>query len=176
MVNAFLAPRAHVRGHLLGRPERNRDVERIRRLAATAEQDADGLARRFPEQVPAGDVDGALRVCVAEQRGVERVVHDRELARVDAEQRRRQLAQRGARAPAVRRQVGRAERARLAEPLRPVVGRDTDDGAGEADDLAATRHDVRPVDVREVVAIDVNAGDLHDGRPPLRSRAARVAR
>ena len=101
---------------------------------------------------------------------------DRELARVDAEQRRRQLAQRGARAAAVRGQVGRAERARLAEPLRPVVRRDTHDGAGEADDLAATRHDVRAVDVREVVAIDVNAGDLHAGRPPLRSRAARVAR
>jgi hypothetical protein len=54
---------------------------------------------------------------VAEQGGVHLVVDDGRLARVEAEQVRRDPPQRGARAFAVRGQVGRAERARLPEAL-----------------------------------------------------------
>ena len=153
--------RFDVRRHLLRRAERHGDVERVRLLAPAAEQYADGLAGRFPEHVPARDVDRALRVRVTEQRCVEAVVDDCRLAWVHTEQHGTELAQGSTRAFAVRWQVRRPERARFPESFRPVVSRDAHDGAWKALDLTTTRHDVRPVDVRQVVAVDVDPRDVH---------------
>ena len=98
---------------------------------------------------------------MAEQRRVHPVVHHRGLARVEAEQRGRELVQRRARTRAVRREVRGPERARLAESFDAVVGCDADDGRRKRVDHAAAGHHVAPVDVREVVAVDVDTGDLH---------------
>ena len=108
-----------VRGHLLRRAERHRDVERVRRLAATAEERADGQAGGLAEQIPAGDVQRALGVSVSEQRSVQGVVDDAGSRGSRPEQRGPELAQRRARALPVRRQVRGPERAVSPKPSVP---------------------------------------------------------
>src|SRR5262249_10945717 len=134
--------------------------ERERLLPPAAEQRADRQSRRAAEDVPASDVDRALRVRVARQRRVDPVADDRRLARIEPEQRRADLVQRHTRALAVRPQVRRAERAGLAESLDAVVGGDPNDRRRQHADRPPTRHDVAAVDVGQVVAEDVDARDL----------------
>jgi len=71
------------------------------------------------------------------------------------------LAERGARALAVRRQVGGPERTDLAEALDTAFRRDSHDSTRQRLDDTAARHDIAAVDVIQVVAKHVNAGDLH---------------
>ena len=131
-------------------------------LERAAEERRDGLAGRAAEDVPARDVDRALRVFVAAQGRVHPLVDRREVRGVDADERRRQLAQRGPRALAEPRQVGAPERAGLPEPLEPATRPDPDDRARQDVDDAPGRHHVVAVGVRQVVAVDVDPVD--DGR------------
>src|SRR5207302_5843858 len=77
---------AHVADRGVDSAERHRDVERIALLEAAAEERRDRLPGALSENVPAGDVDGALRERVAAERPVHRLVHQRELAGVDPDQ------------------------------------------------------------------------------------------
>ena len=52
----------HERLHAGGLTERHRDVQRKTFLEDATEQHRDRLVRDAPEDVPAGDIDGALRV------------------------------------------------------------------------------------------------------------------
>ncbi len=150
--------RPHVRDHLVDRAERDRDVEREVGAGHAAEQRADGELGRLAQEVPAGDVERRLRVRVAGQGAVHRLPDGGQVARIDPEQRRGQLCERGARAGGVRRQVGRAERARLAPPDQAAVGLDADDRARQRTDRPTAGHHVFAVRVAQVVAVDGDAG------------------
>ena len=148
--------------HLRRAAERHRHVQRHVRLERATEQRGDGLPGRPAQDVPAGDIDRALRVFVTAQGRVHPVGDGREVRGVHADECRRQLAQRGPRSFGERRQVGAPERTRLAEPLEPATRPDPDDRARQHVDDPSGRHDVVAVRVGQVVAVDVDPVD--DGR------------
>ena len=67
----------HERLHAGRRPERHGDVQRQTVLQHATEQHRGRLVRDAPEDVPAGDIDGALRVLVTAERGVHNGVDGR---------------------------------------------------------------------------------------------------
>ena len=149
----------HERGHRVGRSERHGDVQRHRLMERSAQQRRDGPAGRSPQDVPARDIQGALRIPVAAQGRVHPFGDSGEVPRIHADERRRELAQRGARALGEGGQVRAPERARLPEPLDTVARPDPHDRAREHVDDPSGRHDVVAVGVREVVAVDVHPVD-----------------
>ena len=111
----------HERGHRVGRSERHGDVQRHRLMERSAEERRDGAAGRSPEDVPARDIQGALRGLLTAQGRIHPFGDSREVSRIHADERRRQLAQRGAHALPEGGQVRAPERARLTEALDPVA-------------------------------------------------------
>ncbi len=142
--------------------EWDRDVQRQPVLHGSAEEHRDRLVRRSPEDVPARDVQRALGVLVSAQRPVHDPADLGEIGRVDADQGRSQLAQRGPGALSEARKVGRPERTRLAEPLETAACPDPDHRARQDVHDPPGRHDVVAVGVGQVVPVDVHPVD--DGR------------
>src|SRR4029078_10854360 len=75
-----LAAPGHELGHGLRRTEGNRLVQREVLVQHATQKDRDRQARPFAEQVPAGDVDGALGIPGTKEDGIE-TTPDRERAR-----------------------------------------------------------------------------------------------
>ena len=90
-VDPFLPPGLHVGGHLLRRAERYGEVEREVVGEPAAEEVADREPGRATEGVPAGGVDGALRVAVPHQRPVHGGVDRARVARLEPEHGGREL-------------------------------------------------------------------------------------
>ena len=164
-VDALATASQHVVGHLLRRAERHGHVKREAGLAQATEQGGDTGTECPAGDVPARDVERALRVFVTHQRRVHRVVDRRQVGGIEADNRRGQQRQCGQSTTGVAGQVGGAERADLAKALHAGVRRDPDDDRRQGVDHPPTRHDVAAVDVRELDAEDVDASDLH--RPIL---------
>jgi acetyl-CoA C-acetyltransferase len=84
---------------------------------------------RSPEDVPARDIDGALRGFLTTQGRIHPFGDSREVPRVDADECRSELAQRGPHAFREGGQVRAPERAAFPEPVDPVACPDADDSA-----------------------------------------------
>ena len=145
-------------------------------MSQAAEQRGDRAPRRPAEQIPAGDVDGALRVPVTPQGGVHPVVDEAQVAGVEAHHGGSHLAQRGARALGERGQVGGSQGADFPPAGQAVIGGEAHHGARKPRDHPPPGHDVAAVHVVQVVAEDLDPRDLHvAGAPGPAARGGRVA-
>ena len=161
MVMALGAADGDALDHALGRVLRDRAIAFDRLALAAAQQGRDRHAAAEAKDVPAGDVERRLHVGMALEVLVHDAVDDAELARILAEQMRRQLGQPGAHAVGVGRQIGRAQRTDLAVADQAVIGVDAHDrGVVDADRLAA-RPAVGALAQRQVDLVDRDLGDLH---------------
>ena len=115
----------------------------------------------MPEDIPAGDVDAALDVRMALERRVHAVIELRQLARVEPDQVRRQLAQARPHAFGVGRQVERPQRADLAEADESRIGFHADDRAVEDRDRLSTRPFVAAFMQRKFDTVGEDALDSH---------------
>ena len=158
---------AHVRDHVGDRPERDRDVQaesppRARRRAASRPaRPATGRARPSTRCRPP---PSRTRGRAARRPSPTCTFDD-----LDADQRRRQLAQRRPRAARERLQVGRSQRTRLAPADDAVVGLHPHHRARQRRDRPAARHHVLAVRVAQLVAEDVDAA--RSSRPGARVRS-----
>ena len=128
-------------------------------METSAEQRRDGEPGRPPEDVPARDIQRALGGVLTAQGRIHPGGDSRKVPRVHADERRRELAQRGAHAFGEGGQVCAAERARFSEPLDAVARPDPDDSARQHIDHTPGRHDVVAMGVGKVVAVDVDPVD-----------------
>ncbi len=157
-------PGQHIVPHSGGLIERHRDVERKPVLPPAAEQGADGKAGGASQEVPAGHVDGALRVAMPQENRVHLFVDLSQVAGIHADQMGHDLSKGGDGPGAEGREIGRAERTDFAPPDQTGVAGHPDHGAREAGDDAVARHHVATVHIGQLIAENVNGRDQHGGR------------
>ena len=123
----------------------------------------DGQAGHFPQDVPAGDIDGGLNVGVSAQHRVHPPVEHVEVARVEADQFRGDLGQSRAHARRIGRQIGRAQRAAFAKTVDAGIGRHLDHGRIEDLDEIVVGPAIAAFLERQIDLIGADGGDLHGG-------------
>ena len=159
---AALPQRVHFTRHLRRRLLRCGPVQRRPLGQLAAEQHPHRLARRLAQKIPAGRVERRLGVAVAAHDVIHQALDASELARVLAEQGRRQQPRRRFDAFAVRFHVVFAAGAEFAGSGQAGVGVDDDDGgAGGFDDVAAPPG-VCAAGVAQGFPVNGDPGDAHD--------------